>query len=84
MIPDQVSPLIGDERTVHSRYPQSDRSAEEDRAQHRGLHQDIRQPVMPPTEETDGVYRGTVEIDGTAQEGVRMDEAYQLEEGEHR
>jgi hypothetical protein len=39
--------------------------------------------MMPPTEETDGVYRGTVEIDGTAQEGVRMDEAYQLEEGEH-
>ena len=38
---------------------------------------------MPPTEETDGVYRGTVEIDGTAQQGVRMDEAYQLEEGEH-
>jgi hypothetical protein len=68
---------------LYSRYCRSDRSAEEDRAQHRGLHQDIRQPMMPPTEETDGVYRGTVEIDGTAQEGVRMDEAYQLEEGEH-
>ena len=56
-------------------------SDQEDRAQREGLAQDLRQPVLPATTESDGVYRGTFEIDGTAQENVRIDEKYALEEG---
>jgi len=54
---------------------------QEDRAQREGLATDIRQPDLPPTTESDGIYRGTFEVDGTAQEGVRVDEKYALEEG---
>lgn len=59
-----------------------DHSDQEDRAQREGLATDIRQPDLPPTTESDGIYRGTFEIDGAAQEGVRIDEKYAIEEGE--
>lgn len=73
-----TSPIIDASRPFFA----DELSAEEDQKQHRGLETEIRRPSLPPTRESDGVARGDIPVLGTAQPGVRVDEAFALEEGE--